>query len=51
MTLDKVFNVLGALVIVAGITTVVINGGNSAIVIKSFGDAFKGSLMAAQGHG
>lgn len=48
---DKIFNVLGALVVVAGITTVVVNAGGAAQVLTAFGNAFKGSLMAAQGHG
>lgn len=51
MSFDKVFNIIGGLVVVAGITTVVVNGGNSANVIRAFGDAFRGSLLAAQGHG
>lgn len=48
---DKIFNVLGALVVVAGITTVVVNANGSAQVFSSFGNAFKGMLMAAQGRG
>lgn len=39
---------LGAIVTVALVTTVVSNTG-SAGVIKAFGDAFAGSLRAAQG--
>lgn len=49
--MDRVFNILGALVVVAGVTTVVVNGGQSATVIGAFGKAFQGSLMAAQGKG
>lgn len=45
---DKVFNVLGSIVTVAMITTVVSNR-NSARVIRSLGNAFSGSLLAAQG--
>jgi hypothetical protein len=49
--MNQVMNILGALVVVAGITTVVVNAGGSAQVLTAFGNAFKGSLMAAQGHG
>lgn len=45
---DRVFTFLGSMVVVAGITTVVANKG-SAEVIRAFGEAFAGSLMAAQG--
>lgn len=48
---DKIFNIFGSLVVVAGITTVVTNAGGTAQVLTAFGNAFKGSLMAAQGHG
>lgn len=41
-------NVLGAIVTVALVTTVVSNP-SSAQVIRAFGDAFSGSLRAAQG--
>jgi len=46
---DKAFNVLGAIITVALVTTIVSNK-NSAAVIKSFGDAFSGSIKAAMGH-
>lgn len=48
---DRAFNILGALVVVAGITTVVVNASGSAQVFGAFGNAFKGMLLAAQGHG
>lgn len=48
MNADKLFNVLGAIVTVAAITTVV-SRSTSASVIRSFGDAFAGSIRAALG--
>lgn len=45
---DKVFNVLGSIVTVAMITTVVSHR-QSAAVIRALGNAFSGSLRAAQG--
>ena len=45
---DKIFNVMGSIVTVAMITTVVSNR-NSAAVIRALGNAFSGSLRAAQG--
>lgn len=49
MNLDKVFNILGAIVTVALVTTVVSHQGTSG-VIRAFGDAFSGSLRAAGGN-
>lgn len=48
MSLDRLFGVASALVTVALVTTVVSHK-DSAAVIKSVGDAFKGALLAAQG--
>lgn len=45
---DRVFNVLGAIVTVALVTTVV-SRPNSAKVITSMGNAFSGSIRAALG--
>lgn len=45
---DKVFNVAGAIVTVALVTTIV-SRPTSAAVIKSMGDAFAGSIRAALG--
>lgn len=50
MNLDKVFNILGAIVTVALVTTVVQNGSNAAAVVTAFGNAFSHSLAAAQGR-
>lgn len=43
---DRVFNVLGAIVTVALVTTIV-SRPNSATVIRAMGDAFAGSIRAA----
>lgn len=45
---DRLFNVLGAVVTVALVTTVV-SRPTSAQVIRSMGDAFAGSIRAALG--
>jgi hypothetical protein len=47
-SLDKVFNIAGAIVGVALVTTIVIHP-TSAQVIRATGDAFSGSLRAAMG--
>lgn len=46
---DKVFNVLGAIVTVALVTTVVMRA-NSAAVIKAMGSAFSETIRAAIGR-
>jgi hypothetical protein len=46
---DKIFNVAGAIVTVALVTTIV-SRPNSATVIRSMGDAFAGSIRAALGR-
>lgn len=46
---DKVFNVLGAIVVVAMVTTVV-RSPNSSKVIEGLGNAFSGSIRAALGQ-
>lgn len=45
---DKLFNVLGAIVTVALVTTIVAHP-NSAGDIKAMGSAFSGALYAAEG--
>lgn len=45
---DQLFNVLGAIVTVALVTTIVSHP-DSANVIRSMGDAFGGSIRAALG--
>lgn len=46
---DKFFNILGAIVTVALVTTIVAHP-NSAQDIKAMGEAFSGSLRAAEGY-
>lgn len=46
---DKVFNVLGAITTI-GLVTAVVSRPASASIIKSFGDAFAGSIRAALGN-
>jgi hypothetical protein len=48
MPLDRVFGVASAIVTVALVTTIVSHK-ESANVLKAVGDAFRGSLLAAQG--
>ncbi|MBT2400639.1 hypothetical protein [Streptomyces sp. ISL-100] len=48
MNMDKLFSIASMLVVVAGVTTVVSHPA-SAQVIRAIGDAFTGSLRAAQG--
>lgn len=45
---DRLFNVLGAIVTVALVTTIV-SRNTSATVIKAMGSAFSGSIRAALG--
>lgn len=46
--MDKIFNVMGMIVVVAGVTTVVIHP-NSAQVIRELGNSFATSIRAAIG--
>lgn len=46
---DRLFNVLGAIVTVALVTTIV-SRPTSATVIRAMGDAFAGSIRAALGQ-
>lgn len=48
MSADRLFNVLGAIVTVALVTTVV-SRSTSASVIRAFGEAFSASIRAAMG--
>lgn len=48
MQIGKIFDILGAIVGVAGITAVM-GSPDSAAVIKAFGGAFSGSLSSALG--
>lgn len=51
MTGEKLINVLGSIVVVAGITALVARGNKAAKVINAFGDLFKGGISAALGSG
>jgi hypothetical protein len=51
MNIDKIANILGAIVTVALVTTIVQNGSAAAGVITAFGNAFSHSIAAAQGRG
>ena len=46
--MDKIVDVMGAIVGVALVTTLVAHK-NTANVVKSFGSAFSSSILAAQG--
>jgi len=48
--MDRVFNILGAIVTVGMVTVVVTNGGNTANVIRAVGDLFSNSLGTAMGR-
>lgn len=47
--MDKFFNILGSIVVVAGVTTVVSHP-QSAQVIRSLGDAFANMVRASIGN-
>lgn len=46
---DKIFNVLGSIVVLAIVTTLVLPGRKTADVINAGGSAFQGSIRAAMG--
>lgn len=48
--MNRIFDILASIVVVAGITTLVLPGRQSASVIKAGGDAFSGALKAATGQ-
>ncbi len=47
MNLDKITNLLGAVVVVAGITAAVLPGRRTPETIRALGDAFSSSIQAA----
>lgn len=49
MQWGQFFSILSAIVGVAG-TTVIVSSPHTAEIMKAFGDAFSGSLRAAEGH-
>ncbi len=46
-TIAELFGVLGMIVVVAGISVAVVNGGNTANIIGASGKAFSDSITAA----
>lgn len=48
MNLDRIFNILGAIVTVSLVAVVVQNGTRTAQVVKSLGDSFSNAINAAQ---
>lgn len=48
MNFDKFFNILGAIVTVALVSTLVTSG-NTASIVNSLGTAFSNSIKAAKG--
>jgi len=50
MSADKLFNLLGAIVVVAGITAAVMPNRQTPAVIRAFGDAFSSSIKSATGR-
>lgn len=48
MNLDRIFNIMGAIVTVALVAVVVQNGTNAARVVTSLGNAFSNAVNAAQ---
>ena len=46
---EKIANVLGAIVAVAGVTAIV-RSPHAASVIRAFGGAFSGAISASLGH-
>lgn len=46
MNLDRVFNILGSIVVLAGVT-VVVSSPRTAAIITSLGNAFSGAINAA----
>lgn len=48
MNLDRIFNILGAIVTVSLVAVVVQNGTKTASVVTAFGNAFSGAINASQ---
>ena len=49
MSFGRIFDVALAIVAVAG-AFVVVSSGNTANIVKAFGDSFSGGLRASMGH-
>ena len=50
MNLDRLVTILGSIIVLATVTTLILPGRQTPAVIKSFGDAFTGSLKVATGQ-
>lgn len=50
MNADRVFNLAGAIVTVALVSSVLIRGSQASQVIRAIGEAFSGSLRVAMGQ-
>lgn len=48
--MNRVFDILASIVVVAGITTLILPGRQTPAVISAGGNAFSGALKAAQGR-
>lgn len=46
-TVTEIFALAGSIVILAGISVAIVNGGNTAKVVGAFGDTFTKSLQVA----
>lgn len=46
-TVSEIIGIFAALVVVAGLTVMIVNGGNTARIIGATGDAFSKSIRAA----
>lgn len=46
-TVAELIGVMASIVVLAGVSVAIINGGNTAKIIGSFGDAFSKSINAA----
>ena len=44
---SELIGVFAAIVVLAGVSVAIVNGGNTAKIITSFGDAFSKSISAA----
>jgi hypothetical protein len=49
MDMSQIWGLLGAIVGLAVIAVVIVNGGKTASIIKASGDAFAASIKAASG--
>ena len=47
---DKIFNVLGSIVVLAIVTTLILPGRQTPAVINASGNAFSGAIRSAMGN-